>query len=115
MGFIMYCDNKKCGKSQEPFLDKKTNEVSCSECGEIIQNVTEFAKNSMRGMSQFKREAKVQQAFAVKCNGCSKLSQPKLNKNVLVCPHCGRDHDGIQATYAHAIKQYIKSNPVSTK
>lgn len=113
MGFIMYCDNKKCGKSQEPYLDKETDEVFCSECGNTITNVTQFAKNSMRGMSQFKKTVKAQQAFTVKCEGCSKMSQPKLHKNTLICPHCGKEHKTIQAPMAHAIKQYLISNPVA--
>ncbi|HLG28222.1 MAG TPA: hypothetical protein VI423_10590 [Paenisporosarcina sp.] len=116
--FVICCDNKKCGKSQEPLLDKVTNEVFCSECGSVITNVTEFAKNSMRSLSQFKRTTKTQQAFAVKCNGCNKTAQPKLSKTTaamtLVCPHCGREHDGLQAPYAHAIKQYLLTNPVNS-
>lgn len=114
MGFVMYCDNKGCGKSQEPYLDKETDQVYCAECGETIKNVTQFAKNSMRGMSQFKKTVKAQQAFSVKCESCSKTAQPKLLKKTLLCPHCGKEHKTLQAPYAHAIKEYLLSNPVST-
>lgn len=113
MGFLMYCDNKKCGKSQEPMLDKKTDEVFCSACGEVIKNVTPFAKASMRSMSQFKRTVKSQEAFAVNCDKCAKMSRPKLDQNSLICPHCGTEHTTLTAPYIHAIKEYIKTNSVS--
>ncbi len=113
MGFVMSCNNRKCGKTQEPLLDKITNEVFCAECGEQITNVTEFAKNSMRGMSQFKREAQSKQAFPIKCNNCGKTQQPKLQANKLLCPHCGVEHTTLPAAYAHAVKQYLTTK--STK
>lgn len=115
MGFLMYCDNKKCGKSQEPMLDKDTDEVFCSACGEIINNVTPFAKTSMRSMSQFKRTVKSQEAFAVKCDKCAKMSRPKLYQNNLICPHCGQEHTSLTATYTHAVKQYIKDHSFSNE
>jgi predicted RNA-binding Zn-ribbon protein involved in translation (DUF1610 family) len=114
MGFIICCNNKKCGASQEALLDKKTDDVYCSACGNIIDNVTSFAKASMRTMGQFKRTVKSQEAFAVKCEGCDKMSRPKLNKNKLVCPHCGKEHCNLQSAYVHAIKEYIRTNPVSS-
>lgn len=117
MGFLICCDNKKCGKSQEALLDRETNDVYCAECGEIIKNVTTFAKTSMRSMSQFKRTVKSQEAFAVKCEGCQKMSRPKFNKlhDALTCPHCGQEYTELPTPYAHAIKLFLLTNPVSLK
>lgn len=116
MAFVIFCDNKGCKKpEQEPLLDVATNKVYCSECGGEIKSVTTFAKASMRGMGQVKREAKSQQAFSVKCNGCSKTNQPLLKKTLLLCPNCGREHDGIPKTYAHAIKQFLMTNVPKSK
>ena len=116
MGMLICCDNKKCGQTTEALLDKETNEVYCAapECGKIIKSVTPFAKSAMRGMGQFKRTVKSQEAFAVKCEGCQKMSRPKLSQGSLVCPHCGKEHTTLQAPYAHAIKQYLLTNPVSS-
>lgn len=116
MGFMICCDNKECGQTTEALLDKETDEVYCAapKCGKVIKSVTPFAKASMRTMGQFKRTVKSQEAFAVKCEGCQKMSRPKLNKNALVCPHCGKEHTSLQAPYAHAIRQYLLSSPVSS-
>lgn len=116
MGFMICCDNKKCGQTTEALLDKNTDEVYCAapDCGKVISNVTSFAKAAMKGMGQYKRVVKSQEAFAVKCESCLKMSRPKLTKNTLLCPHCGKEHTTLQAPYAHAIKQYLLTNPVSS-
>lgn len=113
---LICCDNKKCGQTTEALLDKETDEVYCAapNCGLPIKNVTPFAKSALRSMGQFKRLVKSQEAFAVKCEGCVKMSRPKLSQGVLVCPHCGKEHTSLQAPYAHAIKQYLLTNPVSS-
>ncbi len=116
MGFMICCDNKKCGQTTEALLDKDTDEVYCAapNCGLVIKSVTPFAKASMRAMAQFKRTIKSHEAFAVKCESCLKMSRPKLKKNILVCPHCGKEHTSIQPSYVHAIKQYLLTSPVSS-
>ena len=54
MGFLVYCNNKGCGKEQEPLLDVSDNEAYCSECGGKV-NVTVFAKSQMKALGQVKR------------------------------------------------------------
>lgn len=111
MGFLIYCNNKGCGKSQEPLLDKISNDVYCTECGEVIDNVTVFTKNAMRGMGQIKRDdGKAKLAFAIKCDTCGHKEQPKLANNQLACKKCDHLYENLSPPYIHAVKQWLKSN-----
>lgn len=107
MPFVMSCDNKKCGKTNEPLLDKVTNEVFCAECGQTMNNVTPFTKNSMRTLGQVKREVKSASVFPVKCGKCQKLETPKMTQSKLHCPKCNDEHTHLQPAYAHAVKQFL--------
>jgi hypothetical protein len=49
MAFMMTCNNRGCGKTNEPKLDVTLNEVFCSECDQVISNVSPFTKNGMKG------------------------------------------------------------------
>lgn len=111
MAFVMYCSNKGCGKETEPLLDLSSDEVFCSNCGKAIEAVTSFAKTSMKTLGQIKRAAKAQQAFSVVCANCKHQAQPKLESNLLVCPHCSRAHQNLAAPYVAVIKQYLLANP----
>jgi len=117
MGMLICCDNKKCGQTTEALLDKQTDEVYCAapECGKVIKSVTSFAKAAMRGMSQYKRVVQSVEAFAVKCEGCQKMSRPKKSRDALLCPHCGKEHTNLSPAYTHAIRQYLSMSPVSSK
>lgn len=106
MGFVIYCSNKGCGESQEPLLDKTSNEVYCSECGEVMKGVSQFVKTAMAGIGQVRREVNSKVPFAMKC-GCGRVEQPKLKSGVLVCAACGKEHKGIAPGYAHAVKQFL--------
>lgn len=107
MGFVIYCNNKGCGKSQEPMLDKASNEVYCSECGGVMPGISQFTKTAMAGIGQLKRQVASKTAFAIKCAGCSRVEQPKVKNSNLVCPMCGADHKGLVPAFAHAIKQFL--------
>ena len=111
MGFVMTCDNKKCGKSQEPMLDKESGDVYCSECNEVIKNITIFAKNSMRSLGQFKRTIQAQEAFSVGCKKCNKSACPKLSGGKLVCKNCGVEHN-LTPILAQSIKVHLGSKGV---
>ena len=114
MPFTIFCNNKGCGKEQQPYLDVASMNVHCAECGKVIPEVTIFAKNQMKAMGQVKKVQQVQQAFAVECQQCKRQAQPKLAQNKLVCPHCSKEHDELEKPYAYAIKQYLIAHPRST-
>lgn len=111
---LIYCNQKGCGKDQEPKLDITTNEVICSECGKSITNVTEFAKKTMKTLGQIKRHEKKQQAFSVKCNTCNKENPPKINeKKLIVCSLCDQELTHIPKPFQQVIRNFFttqKSN-----
>lgn len=107
--FMTFCGNKGCGKTQEPLLDKETNEVYCSECGGVIVGITEFAKKSMLGMGQIKKTAKKTEAFMIKCASCSKTAQPLLKSNKLMCGECKEELKGLNSIMHRAVKDFLSS------
>lgn len=110
MAFVIFCDQKGCGKENEPLLDVESDSVICSLCGKVIESVTSFTKVSMRSMGQIKRVNKVQIVFPVTCAHCTKIGQPKLVKNNLVCAFCTKIHEHLAGPYAHAIKVFLQTN-----
>ena len=115
MAFTIYCNNKGCGKEQQPFLDVASNDVYCAECGKVIPEVTIFTKNQMKAMGQVKRVQKTQTAFAVECQQCKRQQQPKVIKGKLTCPQCGDEHKHLDKPYAYAIKQFLNAFPRSSE
>ncbi len=107
MGFLLTCDNKGCGATQESVLDKATNDVHCVDCGNVIKSVTEFTKKSMLGMGQIRRVGDIKKAFPIQCAGCSKVDQPLLEKGKLVCPACRAEHTTLAPAFAHVVKQFL--------
>ena len=103
----MFCSNKGCGKSQEPLLDKSTNEVYCAECNNVIPNVPSFTKNVLSSMGQVKRFVPKQKAFSRLCASCNKTDQPVIANGQIVCPICKAEVKDITPTYAHALRQFI--------
>lgn len=110
MPFTIRCNNKGCGKEQEPYLDVASMEVHCAECGKIMPDVTIFAKNQMKAMGQVKRLNRTQKAFPVECQTCTKMEQPILINGKLSCSFCKSEHTHLPAPYAYAIKQYLKDH-----
>lgn len=106
MPFMMNCTNKGCGKHQIPVLDLKDNNVYCSECGKIIQQVSSFTKVQMKSLGQTMKPAK--QAYSVRCEKCKIESLPKIDANdKLVCSSCSHLHKNISAPFAILIRKAI--------
>jgi len=104
MAFVAYCDNKGCMKQMEPLLDKKTNEVFCTECGKTINNLTHFAKISLRDMGQIKRTSENKEAFALECKGCKQLHKPRLQNNKPICVICGKEYENVTSSFIQMLK-----------
>jgi ribosomal protein L34E len=87
MGFLINCDNKGCYKESEALLDKSTKNVHCNECGEVIKNITIFAKKQLESIGQVKRHNS-NQAYALHCKNCNKKAVPKLVDDKFCCSLC---------------------------
>jgi hypothetical protein len=58
-------------------VDTETNEVICSYCNEVIDNITSFAKSTMRAKGLVLQPPK--KAFSFKCITCNKSVEAVLN------------------------------------
>lgn len=86
MAFATNCSTKGCRKFMEPYVDKVTKKVYCSECDAELLNINIFTINQMISSKQFKEKSN--KAFSFKCKNCSKEDVPlKLNKD-FVCSFC---------------------------
>ncbi len=106
MGFLIYCDNKGCGKEQESLLDLETNEAICVACGKSINRITNFTKTQMKNLGQVKRQTKSQESLAIKCNSCQKHGRPKINQNKIMCAFCSTELTELSIPF----KQMLLSN-----
>lgn len=102
----MNCNNKGCGKYQQPTLDIKDNEVYCSECGKIIAGVSHFTKVQMKSLGQTRKPPKP--AYSVRCEKCKQEALPKLSNNQLACSWCGELHKNISKPFEILIRNAIK-------
>lgn len=102
---MMPCNNKGCCKTQCPEIDTKTNEVYCSECGNIIQGVSHFTKTQMKTLGQTRKPKKT--AYSVRCEKCRLEALPKIENNVLVCSACNNPHKNVSAPFAILIRKAI--------
>lgn len=86
---FLQCDVKGCRKENESLLDTASNDVYCGECGEVMNNQSEFVKKTLKSLGQIKRSTGKQQAYSVKCAACNREGAPDVNsKRQLVCRGC---------------------------
>ena len=121
MPFWTFCDNKGCRKEMTPVIDKNTNEVFCTECGQTINSLTEFAKRQMVTLGQVRRAEKRKQAWSVKCESCQKEGPPVLNKDgeknekgllvgdKLLCSYCKVELTNLNKPFAQIILTNLKA------
>lgn len=102
--FNMDCNNRGCGKTQTPFLDKDTNKVYCSACHKEIENVSPFVKNTMRMNKQFR--VKEKKSFSVKC-ACGNEDRPVIEDDKIVCAECGAEQKQLTPQYATMLKDKL--------
>lgn len=107
MAFSIQCVNKGCGKIQEPYLDKETNKVHCSECDQEMKNVSTFTINQMKSMKQYKQKKVI--SFGVKCDKCNKEARPKLVKKEVVCGGCGKELENLSEPFKLMLKESLKT------
>lgn len=106
MPFQMPCMNKKCNKTVTPYLDKDTNKVYCSECGDEITNVTHFAKIQMQTLKQYK--TKKLKSFSVKCEHCKDSDRPIVKDSKIFCKSCNKEHSQLTSVFKKMLIDQLK-------
>jgi ribosomal protein L34E len=103
----MPCNNKGCGKVQEPYIDPKDDKVYCSICNKEITNVTYFTKVQMKNLKQYKKKVPI--SFAVKCDKCGKQDRPLLLNDDIVCSSCRKSLDNLSIPFKNMLKEKLKT------
>lgn len=107
MAFLMNCNNKGCGKSNTPYLSLEDNEVYCSECDKIIQNVSHFTKTQMKSLKQVKKDEN--KSFSVKCEHCKRDGRPNKKLTNLFCKYCNKEITHLTPIYKKMLLSLIDS------
>lgn len=84
--------NPKCKMSDgttEGLLDPDSNEVVCTECGDLLKNVSEFTKRSMKSQGKILKKAK--KAFVFNCKTCEKDVETVIHNNNLKGSGCNKE------------------------
>jgi len=104
--------NPRCKESNgqtDCSLDVETNNAICNTCGDVLSDISEFSKLSMKTTGDIIRNTK-KKAFTFPCNTCEKEVQTALVNGVLVGRNCPNDQKGCQVniteTMVAAIKEY---------
>lgn len=107
MPFSLPCNNKGCGKIQEPYLDPQDNKVYCSLCDAEMLNITIFVKNQMKMNKQFRQ--KQNKPFSVKCQKCGKDDRPILKNQDLICSGCNKPLDHLSEPFKIMLRDKLKT------
>lgn len=105
--FSMPCNNKGCGKLQQPYIEPKTDKVYCSLCDKEITNVTHFAIMQMKALKQYKPKNTV--SFAIKCKNCNKEDRPKVVGQDIVCIHCKKIMTHLSEPFKIMLREKLKT------
>lgn len=83
---LILCD--KCNKTTDAKLRKETEVVICGDCGQQIENITQFIVNAMRTNREFIEEKK--QSFSFPCKSCGQRQSGlvTLDGKQVVCSVC---------------------------
>jgi len=101
--FSMICQS--CRKQNEPYLDKDTDVVHCSECDKEM-NVNHFTKTQMRSMKQYR--VSMPGASNITCQSCKKNAKPLITNKDLVCPACKKSHSHLTSYFKQIIIEQMK-------
>lgn len=100
--FSMYCNS--CNKQNEPYLDKDTDIVYCSECDKEMV-VNPFTKNQMRSMKQYRTSAP--SAATISCAKCKKTTKAVVLNKDLCCGACKQPHEHLTRQFKQILMEQI--------
>ncbi len=94
----------------QPVLNKKTNQVFCTECGKEIHTVDQFMKRQMDSLGQLQKTEKRRLAWSTKCNDCGKEGPPILDKDgkILLCSYCNKPMTGLNKPFEAMVKEHLR-------
>lgn len=86
---LMLCN--RCNQTTDARLNKKTNKVICTNCGEEITAITSQTVKALRAMKEYVEEKK--QSFSFQCNKCGDRKQGVVlaDGSKVVCTVCGEE------------------------
>jgi hypothetical protein len=99
LDMLLRC-NKGCKKSDgntEGSLNIDTNDVECKLCGEVLSDVSQFTKISMKNIGDIKRNNN-KKAFIFNCNTCSKPVEAEINVGKVTGKGCSSGECKINIT-----------------
>lgn len=92
---IIKC-NLKCRESDgftDGSLDISSNDVVCNNCGEVLSEVSSYAKLSMKTNGDIVRN-KNKRAFMFPCNSCERPMEAEVKAGVIIGKDCPNDGVG---------------------
>ena len=102
---LITCRRKGCLQTTEAKLNRKTNEVVCMACGEVIEAVTPYMKKMLDAAGQILRSFE-RQPFQVYCPACSAQRSVTLIADVAKCATCGGGLT-LARSFLKALKQHL--------
>lgn len=100
--------NCKHNVTTDASLDVDSNEAICNYCGDVLTNITSYAKNAMKINGDVLKKKKGQ-AFIFKCTTCNKDVQAIEKDGEIVGAGCGRVNEckfNISDYMTRAVKLY---------
>ena len=86
---LITCDNKGCLQASNALINAETLEVMCSECNNVINNVSDAMKRVLKSSGQILRTEQ-KKSFTMGCKECNANRQVVLDeKDNTVCSVCG--------------------------
>jgi|TARA_Y100000034_G_C6828133_1_gene373565 hypothetical protein len=114
---ILRC-NKECKLSDgvtDGSLDVDSNDVICNECGEVLGDVSPYAKLALKANGDILR-SKNKKAFVFPCNTCEQDVETQFVNGVLVGKGCKNDQVGCQINITeHMVKAIEETQKVLSK
>lgn len=102
MPVIVNCAS--CNKTQEPYLDSKSDKVFCSQCENEIQS-NHFMKVQLKTLKQFK--VKTTTPFMVKCPSCNKEDTPVKNNGKVCCAGCSKPLNNLTDIFKNMLMDHL--------
>lgn len=102
--------NQNCKHSvtTDASLDVDTDEAVCNYCGDVLENITSYAKNAMKINGDVIRKAKGK-AFFFRCSTCNKDVQAISEDGIIIgagCTRAGECEFNITSYMERAIELY---------